>query len=105
MSYIATAKAKRLRGAILKLLQTNHNQQSTRFDSTALWSALVRGLGFDASRNDVMTMLQDLCGRMYVVYKEKKNDDTGEVRIWQIELTPRGRDLLEETVEDAAVEL
>ena len=105
MSYTATAKAKRLRGAILELLRTNHDGQQARFDSTSLWSALVRGLGFDASRNEVKTTLQDLCGRQYVIFQEKKNKDTGEVSIWQIELTPKGRDLLEETIIDAAVEL
>ncbi len=105
MSYTAVAKMKRLRGAILQLLQTNHDEQKTRFDATALWTALVRGLGFDASRNEVKTTLQDLCDRGYVRYKDKKNNDTGEVTIWQIEMTAKGRDLVEETIEDAAVEL
>jgi hypothetical protein len=90
---------------ILELLQTNHDQQRTRFDSSMLWSALVRGLGFDASENDVMTVLQDLCGRGYVKYTELKNLKKGEYRIVQIELTPKGRDLLEGTIEDPAVEV
>lgn len=105
MSYTGTAKAKRLRGAILELLRTNHDGQAARFDSTALWSALVRGLCFDASRNEVKTTLQDLRGRGYVNFAERKNLDTGDVSMWQIELTPRGRDLLEETINDAAVEI
>jgi hypothetical protein len=105
MSHAAAAKAKRLRGAMLQLLRTNHDGQATRFDGTALWSALVRGLGFDAGRNEVKTMLQDLCQRGYVTCKEHKDRDTGEVRFTQIALTPRGRDLLEETIEDPAVEL
>jgi len=105
MSYTATAKAKRLRGAILGLLRTNHDEQASRFDSTALWSALIRGLGFDASRNEVKTTLQDLRGRSYISYVEKKDLNTGEVSMWQIELLPKGRDLLEGTVDDPAVEV
>jgi hypothetical protein len=105
MSYGAIAKSKRLRGVILELLQTNHDQQRSRFDSTMLWSALVRGLGFDASENDVMTVLQDLHGRGYVTYTEIKNARKGEYHIVQIELQPRGRDLLEGTITDPAVEV
>jgi len=105
MSYGAIAKSKRLRGMILELLQTNHDEQKSRFDSSMLWSALVRGLGFDASENDVITMLQDLRGRSYVDYREIKNLRAGEYRIVQIELCPKGRDLLEGTIADPAVEV
>jgi hypothetical protein len=105
MSFTLVAKRKRLRGVILELLQTNHDKQESRFTSTALWSAAVRGLGFDVSRNEVVTMLQDLKGRGYVDFTLKKNEDTGEIRIFNIELCPKGRDLLEGTIEDPAVEL
>lgn len=105
MSYGAVAKSKRMRGMILELLQTNHDQQRSRFDSSMLWSALVRGLGFDASENDVLTVLQDLSGRGYVTYTEVKNLRRGEYRIVQIELAPKGRDLLEGTIADPAVEV
>ena len=105
MSYGAVAKAKRMRGMILELLQTNHDQQGSRFDSSMLWHALVCGLGFDASENDVLTTLQDLHDRGYVDYREIRNLKKGEYRIVQIELKPKGRDLLEETITDAAVEL
>jgi hypothetical protein len=105
MSYGAIAKSKRMRGMILELLQTNHDQQRSRFDSSMLWSALVRGLGFDASLNDVLTVLQDLCDRGYVKYTEIRNVKLGEYRIVQIELTPKGRDLLEGTITDPAVDV
>lgn len=105
MSYGAVAKSKRMRGMILQLLQTNHEQQRSRFDSSMLWSALVRGLGFDASENDVITVLQDLCDRGYIKYVEQRNRRLGEYRIVQIELCPKGRDLLEGTIEDPAVEV
>lgn len=105
MSYGAVAKSKRMRGMILQLLQTNHEQQRSRFDSSMLWSALVRGLGFDASENDVITVLQDLCDRGYIKYVEQRNRRLGEYRIVMIELCPKGRDLLEGTTEDPAVEV
>jgi hypothetical protein len=105
MSYSAVAKSKRLRGMVLELLQTNHDQQQSRFDSSMLWSALVRGLGFDASENDVITVLQDLEGRGYVRYEEIRNQRLGIYRIVKIELCPKGRDLLEGTITDPAVEV
>lgn len=105
MSYGDSAKMKHLRGTVLKLLRTNHDQQSSRFDSTALWSALVRGLGFDVSKNEVKTVLQDLQGRGYVRFQQKKDWSIGEVYITQIELCPKGRDLLEATIDDPAVEV
>lgn len=73
-------------------------------DITMLWSSLV-SLAFDASRNEVKTTLQDLNDRGYVRYKQVSDRDTGEVQMMQIELTARGRDLLEGTIEDPAVGL
>lgn len=105
MNIGTVAKAKRLRGAILKLLCTNHDEQLSRFDATSLWSALVRGLAFDASRFEVITTLQDLKGRGYVDFRQRKDEDRGTIYLAQIELCPKGRDLLEGTVEDPAVEI
>jgi hypothetical protein len=107
MSYTLVAKRKRLRGAILELLCTNHDKQESRFNSSALWSALVRGLGFEASKYEVFTMLQDLQARGYITYQldQKRKDLDGEIRINNIELCPKGRDILEGTSEDPAVEI
>jgi hypothetical protein len=105
VNVLNTAKTKHLRGTVLLLLRTNHDDQKSRFDSTALWSALVRGLSFDVSRNELKTVLQDLKGRGYIDFKQQKDLDSGTVYIVQIELCPRGRDLLEGTIEDAAVEI
>jgi hypothetical protein len=99
------ARLKRLRGAILELLRDNHDRQWSHLDATALWSALLRGLRFDVSKNEVKTLLQDLGDRGYVRYIQQKDNDTGEVFLVQIELTAKGRDLLEETITDPAVEL
>jgi hypothetical protein len=105
MSYSAVAKSKRLRRMVLELLQANHDAQQSRFDSSMLWSNLVRGLGFDASENDVITVLQDLHGRGYIKYEEIRNQRLGLYYIVRIELCPKGRDLLEGTITDPAVEI
>lgn len=105
MSFLNTAKTKHLRGTVLGLLRTNHDEQSSRLDSSALWSALVRGLCFEVSRNELKTVLQDLKGRGYVDFKQQKDHERGIIYIVQIELCPRGRDLLEGTIEDPAVEI
>ena len=104
MSYGAVAKSKRMRRVILELLQTNHDEQGSRYDSSMLWSVLVRSLGFDVSLNNVTTVLQDLHGRMYIRYDEIRDQKQGLYYIVKIELTPRGRDLLEGTITDPAVE-
>ncbi len=107
MSYALAAKRKRLRGAVLELLCTNHDRQESRFSGSALWSALVRGLSFDVSKHELVTILQDLQDRGYIRFSEDKKlrELTGEVRISNIELCSKGRDLLEGTIEDPAVEL
>jgi hypothetical protein len=96
---------KRLRGVLLKLLCTNHDEQASRFDSSALWSALIGGLRFDVPLNDVHTALQDLKARGYVTFEQRKDKKNGDIFITLIELCPKGRDLLEETITDPAVEL
>lgn len=104
MNFSAVAKSKRLRGIVLGLLQTNHDRQQSRFDSSMLWSNLVR-IGFDVSENDVITLLQDLQARGYIKYEEIKDQRMGLYYIVRIELCPKGRDLLEGTITDPAVEI
>jgi hypothetical protein len=105
MSFTEVGKSRRLRGAVLKLLRTNHDSQKGRMDGIALWSALVRGLGFDAGQNEVVTCLQDMQGRGYLTFQQSKDKRTNHLYISMIELCPKGRDLLEETIVDPAVEL
>ena len=104
-AYTAVAKTKRLRAVILEMLQSNHDEQKSRLDSSAVWSGLVRGLGFDVSEKEVITVLQDLQDRGYVRYDEIKNQRLGLYYIVRIELTAKGRDILEGTITDPAVEL
>lgn len=100
----AADKNRRLRGVALKLLCDNHDEQKSRLDDVSLWSALIR-LAFDVSQNELITICQDLEGRGYVKFQTLKNKRTGDVELRQIELCPKGRDLLEGTIEDRAVEV
>jgi hypothetical protein len=95
-------KTTRLRGAILGLLYTRHNEQKSHLDSVALWSTL-NGLRFDVGQNEVVTILQDLKGRGYVNFEQEKNKYTNRVYCTLIELTPRGRDVVDELIVDPAV--
>src|SRR5579884_814060 len=97
-----TAQIKRLRGAIVEVLYTRHQAQQSRVDHVALWHIL-RDLGCDVGEYDVITQLQDLSDRGYVKYNEQKDRRTNRTDITLIQLTSRGRDLREETIEDAAV--
>ncbi len=105
MGHIETARAKELRGNILDLLRTTHDGQHSHLTSSTVWNALVRGLGYDVTKNEVTTMLQDLGGRGYVTFQRHKNEIDGNVRLLELEITPKGRDLLEGTIKDPAVEL
>lgn len=97
-------KARRLRGAVLTVLCANHNRQGHRLDDVLLGGAL-QGLLFDISSNDVLTILQDLKDRDYVRYVQRRNWLTGRMYCEQIEITARGRDLVEENIKaDPAVE-
>ena len=98
-------RAQRTRGTILEFLRTNHDRQQPEFNATLLWSSLTRGLGFPVSRNSLRTLLQDLCARGYITYAEGREDDDGIRPINHIKLTPKGRDVLEGTIVDPAVEV
>ena len=93
---------KRLRGAILELVDEGHREQRSRMNDLVLWGVLQKLL-YDVSQNDVITLLQDLGDRGYLAFTQTKNPRTSEVRISQIQITPKGRDVLEGTEPDPAV--
>lgn len=94
---------KRLRGAVLEVLNANHRDQKPRLELVVLWSVL-RDVGHaDLTKNDLVTALQDMKERSYIGFEQKKNSWTGDIRISAIQILPKGRDLLEGTIEDAAV--
>lgn len=93
---------KRTRGAILEVLYARHQAQQPRADHVGLWRIL-RDLGCDVGENDVVTQLQDLSDREYVKFAQKKNRWTNRTEISLIQVTARGRDLVEGTISDAAI--
>jgi hypothetical protein len=102
-------QVKRLRGAVLELVYSRHRGQQSRMDHVALWNMLIE-LQHDAGENDVITVLQDLKERGYTTFAEKKNRFTNRTEISLIQITPKGRDLVEAAVlkgasPDAAVVL
>jgi hypothetical protein len=104
-----TAQIKRLRGVIVELVYSRHMAQSARLDHVMLWHIL-RDVGCDVGEADVLTQLQDLCDRGYVKYREYKDPRVSRlsmevtyVRIYEIQLTSRGRDLREGTIVDPAI--
>ncbi len=104
MKALTIETVKRLRGEILELVDEGHRQQRSRMTDLILWGVLQR-LKYDVSQNDVITTLQDLKDRKYIAFDQDKNQRSGVVRISQIQITPAGRDLLEETTKDPAVHL
>jgi hypothetical protein len=97
------AQIKRYRGAIIEVLYARHQAQQSRVDHVALWHIL-RDLSFDLGENELLTVLQDIYERSYVTYVCRRNRLTNRQEISQIQLTPRGRDLREETISDPAVQ-
>lgn len=95
---------RRLRGEILKLVYENHERQNTRLDDITLAGVLER-LGFDVYVNLVQEILEDLCERGCVKYEEEKNRITGKKSLRKIQILPRGRDVIEKTISDAAVDV
>jgi hypothetical protein len=94
-------QVKRLRGAILELVYSRHREQQSRMDHVALWNMLIE-LQHDAGENDVVTVLQDLEERKYLTFAQKKNRFTNRVEISLIQITPKGRDLVEAAVSQGA---
>ena len=96
---------RRLRGCILVLLRGRHNLQMSRMDDTAVTHALM-SLAYRIDVFDVVTLLQDLQDRGYVRFEQKREFLTRRVYLQKIELTAKGRDLVEENIPaDPAVEL
>lgn len=107
------AEARRLRGAILDVLYQRHRAQKSRLDAVMLFAVMRRDLLYDIGLNDVVTILQDLRERGCVQFTEHRvgkdgrpvslgdpqPTPTAEVIISKVQITPRGRDLVERNVE------
>jgi DNA-binding MarR family transcriptional regulator len=95
---------RRLRGEILKLLYENHEAQRARMDALTLASVL-ESLKFDVHVNLVSGLLDDLKERGFVSFEKLRNRVTGELSIRQVQITPKGRDIVEKTGSSLAVEV
>jgi|SRR5947209_13087257 len=97
---VAIAEARRrLRGEILELVCEGHDNQRSRFTDAILWGVLQR-LKYDCSQNEVVTLLQDLKSRGCLEFHQEKRGRSNEVRITLIQITPKGRDLVEGNIPD-----
>lgn len=101
---IAAQTKRSLRGEILKLLYENHESQQMRLDDVTLFGVLER-LHFDVHVNLVRELLQDLKERDCLKFDEEKNRRTGEVTLRKIRILPHGRDIIEATAKEPAVEV
>ena len=102
MAPLDAQQNKRLRGAILEILNTRHQAQQSRLDHVALWHVLL-DLRFDLGENDLLTLLQDLYDRRLIAYEESRDRRTNRVSVFKLQLTPAGRDLCEGTSTNPAV--
>ncbi len=85
---------RQLRATILRTVYDNHRQQQSRLRLVLLEGMLER-LFFEVSRNDLVTVLQDLKERGYLRFTEKKDPWTHKIEIGEMQITPEGRDLVE----------
>ncbi len=95
---------RRLRGVVLKLIYENHESQKHRLDDVTLTGVLER-LQFDVYVNLVREILQDLQERRLINFDLERNRVTGTSAIRQIQITPGGRDIIEKTSSNPAVEV
>lgn len=103
MAPLDAGQNRRLRGAILEILNTRHGAQLSRLDHVALWHIML-DLRFDLGEDDLLTLLQDLCDRGLIVYEESRDRRTNRVSLYKLQLTPDGRDLCEGTTSNRAVQ-
>ena len=92
-----TASLKRWRGVILELVYDGHRKQQSRLDYLSLWG-LMRDLGHDVGLNDVITLCQQLRDRGHMTYREERNRFTNQVELYELQISPKGCDLIEKNV-------
>lgn len=103
MDILRAENVRTLRATILGLVYDNHARQYTRLSHVTLMGALER-LFVEISRDDLFTVLDDLLERGYLNFKKVRDRQTGRTSIAQIQITPKGRDLVERTTTDPAVQ-
>jgi hypothetical protein len=89
---------------ILRLVYENHEAQKHRLDDVTLTGVLER-LQFDAYVNLTRELLQDLKERGLLNFEQERDRTRGSVAIRKIQITPKGRDIVEGTTADPAVDV
>jgi hypothetical protein len=94
-----------LRAAILQVVYDNHFGRRSRLRLTPLHGAIDRLRFVDVSEDELVTVLEDLKERGYLTFSrdEEKWRKHRELVIGEIQITPLGRDLVEKTRVDIAV--
>ncbi len=100
---LKNAQKKLRRGKVLRILETAAPMAIG--DANDLYR-LLQDTGEELTIYGVHELLRDLRDRGYLRYDQKRVRPTDELpRIQWIRLEPKGRDILEGTLEDAAVDL
>src|SRR6185437_14021743 len=99
---IRAAQARRRRGKALKILQT---AAPMAIADAALLYRLLDDAGESMTIAQVHDLLRDLKERGYLRYEQKRVPDAELPVIRWIRIEPKGRDILEATIEDPAVDL
>jgi hypothetical protein len=93
-----------LRAEILKAIHENHRQRRPRLRLIVLQGHLDR-LYFDVGEDDLITVLEDMQERGYLSFeRDPEAWKQRKVLPMGMQITPRGRDLVEGTNTDPAVQ-
>lgn len=97
MHILQAANIRELRATILQIVYDNHFSRSSRLRLTPLHGALER-LFFDVSEDELVTVMEDMRERGCLTFTrdEKKWKKSRELIIGEIQITPKGRDLVED---------
>jgi hypothetical protein len=97
MHILQAENIRELRATMLQIVYDNHFGRKSRLRLTPLHGALER-LFFDISEDELVTVLEDLQERGYLTFTrdEQKWRKSRELIIGEIQITPRGRDLVED---------
>ena len=91
----------RLRWLMLEAVYHNHRSQGHRFDMLDLLSVL-QTYNSQLGTNQVITLLQELGpkGSEFIRYEKKTDAKSGETFLYQVEITPKGRQYFEGRQDD-----
>lgn len=102
MSEWSTERKKRFRGDVLNVLAARHLSQRARMDDVQICLAL-QSLAWPCEMGDVVTILQDMSGRGWVKFKDRRNKITQRVELFEVEICPEGQDLVDDVSRNPAV--